>query len=163
MDRRYLPALAPHSLTTQVPDQRISTGQLPEWLDCEEPALVGTCDPPVIKWQVLGLPFSTAIFRSLPIGKDYSNTFISQMLSLDPYPKTLKSSCEGTIPLEWARRKAVRFGHFLITVKAPVGHLSFPNTSNLVRTNTPQPTRTKGCCPDRDIHFLYINSFVNFK
>ena len=59
--------LAPHSLTTQVPDQRISTGQVPEWSDCEEPALVGTCDPPVIKWQVLGLPFSTAIFRTLPI------------------------------------------------------------------------------------------------
>ena len=43
------------------------TGQVPEWSDSEEPAQVGTCDLPVIKWQVLGLPFSTAIFRTLPI------------------------------------------------------------------------------------------------
>ena len=28
---------------------------------------MGTCDLPVIKWQVLGLAFSTAIFRTLPI------------------------------------------------------------------------------------------------
>ena len=58
----------PLSLTTQVPDQRISTGQVPEGSDSRTPAQVGTCDLPVIKWQVLGLPFSTAIFRTLPIG-----------------------------------------------------------------------------------------------
>ena len=68
VDRRYLPALAPHSLTTQVTDQWKFAGQAPEWSDCEVPALVGSCNLPVIKWQVLGLPFSTAIFRTLPIG-----------------------------------------------------------------------------------------------
>ena len=43
------------------------TGSTHEWSDSEEPAQVGTCDLPVMKWQVLGLPFSTAIFRTLPI------------------------------------------------------------------------------------------------
>ena len=57
----------PLSLTSQVPDQRIFTGVTPEWSDSEEPAQVGTCDLPVIKGQVLGLLFSTAIFRTLPI------------------------------------------------------------------------------------------------
>ena len=57
----YLPALAPQCLTTQVPDQRISTGLTPEWSDTEVPALAGTCDLPVIKWQVLGLSFLAAI------------------------------------------------------------------------------------------------------
>ena len=60
-------SLAPLSLTTQVPDQRMSTGQLPEWSDSGTPAQVGTCNLPVIKWQVLVLLFSTAIFRTLPI------------------------------------------------------------------------------------------------
>ena len=57
---------APLSLTTQVTNQWRFAGQVPEWSDSEEPAQVGTCDLPVIKWQVLGLPFSTAIFRTLP-------------------------------------------------------------------------------------------------
>ena len=52
---------------TQLGDQWNFTGVTPEWSDSEEPAQVGTCDLPVIKWQVLGLPFSTAIFRTLPI------------------------------------------------------------------------------------------------
>ena len=65
--RRSLSALAPVRLTTQVRDQRISTGQLTEWSDSGTPAQVGTGDLPVIKWQVLGLPFSTSIFRTLLI------------------------------------------------------------------------------------------------
>ena len=58
---------SPLSLTTQVTDQWEFAGQVPEWSDSEAPAQVGTSDLPVIKWQVLGLPFSTAIFRTLPI------------------------------------------------------------------------------------------------
>ena len=50
-----LSLLAPQSLTTQVPDQRLFTGTTPEWSDCEVPALVG------ITGQVLGLPFLAAI------------------------------------------------------------------------------------------------------
>ena len=60
-------ALAPLSLTTQVCYQWKSTGQVPERSDSEEPAEKVTCDVPVFNWSVLGLPFSTAIFRSLPI------------------------------------------------------------------------------------------------
>ena len=63
--------LAPLSLTTQVPEQRMSPGQLPEWSDLGAPAQLGTCDLPVIKWQVLGLLFSTAIFRTLSIKLDF--------------------------------------------------------------------------------------------
>ena len=59
--------LAPLSLTTQVTDQRISTGVTPEWSDSGTPAQVCTWDTPVINRLVLGLPFSTAIFRTLPI------------------------------------------------------------------------------------------------
>ena len=57
------------SLTTQVTDQWKFAGQLPEWSDSEEPVQVGTCNLPVIKWQVLDLLFSTAIFHTLPIAK----------------------------------------------------------------------------------------------
>ena len=59
--RRSLSLLAPQSLTTQVPDQRIFTGSTPEWSDFDVPVLVGTRDLPVIKGQVLGLPFLAAI------------------------------------------------------------------------------------------------------
>ena len=53
--------LAPQCLTTQVPDQWISTGLTPEWSDTGEPALAGTCDLPVINPLVLGLTFLAAI------------------------------------------------------------------------------------------------------
>ena len=57
LDYRYLPLLAPLSLTTQVTDQWNLAGQVPEWSDSGTPAVAGSCDLPVIKWQVLGLLF----------------------------------------------------------------------------------------------------------
>ena len=41
-------------------NQWIFIGSTPEWSDCEVPALVGIGDLPVIKGQVLGLPFLAA-------------------------------------------------------------------------------------------------------
>ena len=67
MYRRALSALAPLSLTTQVPDQRTFTGSTPEWSDSEEPAQKVTGGTPVINRLALGLLFSTAVFRTLPI------------------------------------------------------------------------------------------------
>ena len=58
---------AGHFLISQVPDQWISTGSTPEWSDSEEPAEKVTADLSVINWLVLSLPFSTAIFCTLPI------------------------------------------------------------------------------------------------
>ena len=48
VDRRYLPALAPLSLTSQVPDQRIFTGATPEWSVSEAPVVKVTGGTPVI-------------------------------------------------------------------------------------------------------------------
>ena len=59
--------MASLSLTPQVPDQWKFAGQVPEWSDSEEPAQKVTGGTPVINPLVLGLPFSTAIFRTLPI------------------------------------------------------------------------------------------------
>ena len=66
--RRPLSPLVPLGLTSQVPDQWIFTGGTPEWSDSEVPAQKVTGDLPVIR-LVLGLPFSIAIFRTLPIRK----------------------------------------------------------------------------------------------
>ena len=65
--RRSLSALVPLSLTTQVTDQWKFAGQVPEWSDSGTPAQKVTGSTPVINRLVLGLLFSTAIFRTLPI------------------------------------------------------------------------------------------------
>ena len=49
--RRSLSALAPLSLTTQVPDRWNFTGGIPEWSDSEEPAQKVTGGKPVIVYS----------------------------------------------------------------------------------------------------------------
>ena len=91
------PLLAPHSLTTQVPDQWKIAGQVPEWSDTGEPVVAVTGDTPVINWLVLGLSFLAAISMHVPYwtisctsctGEGHSNGNIKQTVAIGQFPHT---------------------------------------------------------------------------
>ena len=95
--------LAPLSLTTQVPDQQIFTGVTPEWSDSGEPEVKVTGGTPVINWLVLGLPFSTAIFRTLPISYPYTRMVTHLLVTVNPSANREVEE-DGPTPAEKGRR-----------------------------------------------------------